>query len=163
MSLRLIAASVALVAASLAVAPDAKAESDCRFTQGYWQNRAQNAADSTTEVWLILRDQPFYLSGITYSQALLVSPRGNAYWVLAHQTVAALANFSNGADPTGPVADALARADQLLSQYTPSQIAALPGSDPLRRELIQLSKVLDDWNNGLIGNGLCSDDSGGHS
>ncbi|WP_226468313.1 hypothetical protein [Luteimonas panaciterrae] len=157
MSFRLAALSLALAVAAVAVPTHAQAaESDCRFTQGYWQNRAQNAGDFTTDIWLSLRDQAFYSSGLTYGQVLLVSPRGNAYWILAHQLVAAQANYANGADPTGDTAAALTRADEILSAYTPQQIAALPKTDPLRQELIQLANTLDDWNNGLIGTGLCS-------
>lgn len=159
MSFRLAAVSVALAVAAVVAPAHADSltpASDCRFTQGYWQNRAQNAGDFTTDIWLSLRDQSFYQSGLTYGQVLVVAPRGNAYWILAHQLVAAQANYANGADPTGDTAAALTRADEILSAYTPQQIAALPKTDPLRQELIQLANTLDDWNNGLIGTGLCS-------
>ena len=83
-------------------------------------------------------------------------PRGNAYWVLAHQDVAAEANAILGADVSGGgVGAALATSEQLLAKYTPAQIAALAKSDPLRAQFIQVASVLDQWNNGLIGTGVC--------
>lgn len=139
-----------------AIAPEARAEGSCQLTQGYWQNRAENAGDLTTEVWMSIRDQPFYLSGLSYRQVLLVPSQGNAYWILAHQLVAAQANYANGAETTALVSESLTRASQLLSQYTPDQIAAQPKSSELRQELIALSRVLDDWNNGLIGSTRCT-------
>lgn len=131
-------------------------QTDCRFTQGYWQNRAINAGDLTTEIWLALREIEFYASGKTYGQVLAVSPRGNAYWILAQQMVAAQANVINGADPTGAPAEALALADALLSTLTPAEVAAMPKYSQQRKDLIQLAIVMDKWNNGLIGTGLCN-------
>lgn len=149
-----------LIAVS-STAIEARAEARCQFTQGYWQNRAQNANDLSTEVWLSVRDQAFYLSGLSYRQVLLVPPKGNAYWILAHQLVASQANYALGAQTPSLVSDALARANQLMGQYTPAQIAATPKNSELRRELIALSRVLDDWNNALIGTGACGDDTTG--
>lgn len=146
-----------------AVVPEARAEGSCQLTQGYWQNRAQNAGDLTTEVWLSIRDQPFYLSGLSYRQVLLVSSQGNAYWILAHQLVAAQANYANGAETPTLVSESLTRAGQLMSQYTPDQIAALPKDSELRQELIELSRVLDDWNNGLIGSTQCTGGENGNN
>lgn len=159
MLFRNVTASLLIAAAALTAAADARAESGCQFTQGYWQNRAQNAGDLSTDVWLTLRYQPFYLSGLTYQQVLQEPSRGNAYWILAHQQVAAQANYVLGAQASTLVADALARANQLMAQYTPAQIAAMPKSSELRQEMIAVSRVLDDWNNGLIGTGTC-DSSG---
>ena len=156
MLFRNVTASLLMAAAGLTAAADARAESGCQFTQGYWQNRAQNAGDLSADVWLTLRYQPFYLSGLTYQQVLQEPSRGNAYWILAHQLVAAQANYALGAQAPLVVSDALARASQLMAQYTPAQILALPKSSELRRELIALSRVLDDWNNGLIGTGECA-------
>lgn len=161
MMFRLVSGGLLAAVMSLAVGvPNAHAEGVCHFTQGYWQNRAQNAGDLTTEVWLSIRDQSFYLSGRSYRQVLTVSPRGNAYWILAHQLVAAQANYANGAQTPLLVSEALTRANELMSQYTPAQIAAMPKSSELRKELIALSRVLDDWNNGLIDTG-CGGDTGG--
>lgn len=151
--------AIAIAMASTAI--DARAEAQCQFTQGYWQNRAQNANDPSTEVWLLIRDDVFYSSGLSYRQVLMVPSQGNAYWILAHQLVAAEANYMLGAQAPTLVSDALARASQLMSQYTPPQIAAMPKGSELRQELIALSRVLDDWNNALIGTGECIDEDAG--
>lgn len=149
-----------VAAAALTVATEARAESGCQFTQGYWQNRAQNAGDLSTDVWLELRSLPFYQSGLNYQQVLQEPSRGNAYWILAHQLVAAQSNYALGAQATLPVADALARSSQLMHQYTPEQIAAMPNASELRQEMIALARVLDDWNNALIGTGQCDEEGG---
>lgn len=155
------AAGWLMAMAGMSVMADAHADAGCQFTQGYWQNRAQNAGDLSTDVWLELRYQPFYLSGLTYQQVLQEPSRGNAYWILAHQLVAAQANYALGAQTSLAVADALTRSSQLLGQYTPDQIAAQPKSSSVRQELIALARTLDDWNNGLIGPGTCTDGGSG--
>jgi hypothetical protein len=154
-------AGLLMAVAGLTATADARAESGCQFTQGYWQNRAQNAGDLSTDVWLTLRYQPFYLSGLTYQQVLQEPSRGNAYWILGHQLVAAQANYTLGAQTPTLVSDALSRASQLMALYTPAQIAAMPKSSEPRQEMIAVSRVLDDWNNGLIGTGTCIDGNGG--
>ena len=161
MQSRIFKCGLAIAIAMASTAVDARAEAQCQFTQGYWQNRAENANDPSTEVWLLIRDDVFYSSGLSYRQVLMVPSQGNAYWILAHQLVAAEANYMLGAQAPSLVSDALARANQLISQYTPAQIAAMPKSSELRQELIALSRVLDDWNNALIGTGECVDDDAG--
>lgn len=155
MSIRMIAASIAVALSTFAAIPAAQAESDCRYTQGYWQNRAQNTSDTTYAAWIFLSQQPFYQSGKTYAEVLVVAPRGNAYWILAHQLVAAEANLLNGADSSGAPADAIAMAQELMRTYTPAQIAAIPKNSELRADFVELAAILDDWNNGLIGTGIC--------
>lgn len=59
-------AGLLMAAAGLLAMADARAEGACQFTQGYWQNRAENAGDLSTEVWLWIRDRPFYASGLSY-------------------------------------------------------------------------------------------------
>lgn len=160
MTLRHAAAGLVLAFSPLAITPAAQAgdSSTCQFTQGYWQNRAQNAGGETSLVWTGLRDKSFYLSGTTYAEVLTISPRGNEYWILAHQLVAAEANWLSGADDTDPdLRHALDRAKALMALTTPEEVAALPKDDPDRIELVELSRVLDDWNNGWIGSGVCSD------
>lgn len=161
MQSRIFKCGLAIAIAMASTAVDARAEAQCQFTQGYWQNRAENANDPSTEVWLLIRDDVFYSSGLSYRQVLLVPSQGNAYWILAHQLVAAEANYMLGAQAPSLVSDALTTANQLMSQYTPAQIAAMPKSSELRQELIALSRVLDDWNNALIGTGQCIDDDTG--
>lgn len=156
MQFRLIAASLLLATTGLGVSTMAHAESDCRYTQGYWQNRAQNTGDITGEIWLALRNVAFYRSGVTYGQVLTFAPRGNAYWILAQQMVAAQANRLNRADTSGAPAQALARSEAIMNAVTPAQIAAEPRNSALRQEMIQLASVLDAWNNGVIGTGRCN-------
>lgn len=43
-------AGLLMAAAGLLAMTDARAEGACQFTQGYWQNRGENAGDLSTEV-----------------------------------------------------------------------------------------------------------------
>lgn len=163
MQFRLLAAAALLAVAGMGTTTSAVAcdhspstPTDCRYTQGYWEHRALYAGNMTSTIWVALRPASFYQSGLTYGQVLALSPRGNAYWILAQQMVAAQANKLNGADTTGAPATALARAIEIMGAVTPSQIAALPRSSALRQEMIRLAATLDAWNNGVIGTGKCN-------
>jgi len=100
----------------------------------------------------------FFFSGKTYYQALWTSPNGNAYWILAHAYIAANLNQLNGADFTAAQA-AFNSATALFSNpaYTPAYIGGLRGSSSLRQTYISLATILDNYNNGLIGPGHCSE------
>jgi hypothetical protein len=82
------------------------------------------------------------------------APKGNAYYNLAQQYIAAELNFLRGADP----ADVQAEFDQakaLFEQYTPDDTAGLKG--PAKREWTDLASILNDYNNGYIGPGYCTE------
>jgi hypothetical protein len=98
-------------------------------------------------------------SGQTYYEVLWTPPQGgNAYYILAHAYIAAQLNFMNGADPSA-VEDANGPAMVLLGLYTPEQVAEFKGKTgkDLRDQFISLAGILDDYNNGLIGPGHCSE------
>ena len=52
---------------------------------------------------------------------------------------------------------AIGTAAGLFSTYTPAQIAALKGNDPLRQQFISLGGLLGSYNEGAIGPGHCSE------
>ena len=98
----------------------------------------------------------FFLSGQSYYNVLWTSPNGNAYYILAHAYIAAKLNQLNGADFTA-AQSAFDTATGLFNTYTPAQIGALRGSSTLRAQFISLATILDNYNNGLIGPGHCSE------
>ena len=115
------------------------------------------------EPWALAdEDAPFFSDDpedLTWIQVLKTSPRGNAYYNLSFQYIAAVLNGlvpdnSAGASVQGK---ALYDANGLFETYKPSDIAGRKGSDPIRKEFIRLAGILSDYNTGEIGPGHCDD------
>jgi hypothetical protein len=131
----------------------------CTLTQGYWKTHSEFGPAPYDDTWAQLpsgASTTFFLSGKTYYQVLWTAPAGNAYYNLAHQYIAAQLNILNGADPSA-AQSAFNSATTLFNTYTPAQIAALKGSSPVRKQFVDLAATLDQYNNGLIGPGHCSE------
>jgi hypothetical protein len=140
---------------------EVECEQSCTLTQGYWKTHSSyGPAKKTDETWDLLGgpDAPFFLSGQSYYQVLWTPPRGNTYYNLAHQYIAAELNVLAGAS-LGDAADAFAAATAVLEAYTPAQIGSLKGKSAteLRSKILALASILDEYNNGLIGPGHCSE------
>jgi len=134
----------------------------CTLTPGYWKTHSEFGPAPYDETWAQLSNgasTPFYLSGQTYYEVLWTTPSGgNAYYILAHAYIAAELNFLNGADPSAAQASFIA-ATALFNTYTPAQIAALRGNNPIRASFLSNATTLDNYNNGLIGPGHCDEES----
>lgn len=129
----------------------------CSLTPGYWKTHSSYGPAPYDDTWALLplgADTPFYLSGKTYYQVLWTQPLGSAYYILAHAYIAAKLNGLNGAD-TSAIASVLASAEAIFSAYTPVQVTLWKGAK--RQAVIDLAKLLDNYNNGLIGPGHCSE------
>jgi hypothetical protein len=127
----------------------------CTFTLGYWKTHSQyGPAAKTDPTWaLIGEDTAFYLSGQTWYQVLNTSSSGgNAYYILAHQYIAAKLNILSGAGSTAAVDAAIASAETFFSTYTPSSTL----SKSVRQAAIAAAGTLDAYNQGAIGPGHCS-------
>ncbi len=134
----------------------------CTYTQGYWQTHSIYGPAPYDPTWaLIGEDAPFYYSGQSYYEAIWTPPSGgNAYYILAHQFIAAELNFLNGASPTAVLA-AFDAAQLLFNDpvNTPAYVKKLKKTNPaLRQYWIDLAEILDDYNNGDIGPGHCEDE-----
>lgn len=126
----------------------------CTLTQGYWKTHSSYGPARFDDTWALLpqgADTAFFGSGLSWYSAFWTAPRGNAYWILAHQFAAATLNGLNGAD-TSVVAAELTAAEALLSSTTPS---TFPASDAATAR--QLAGALDAYNNGVTGPGHCSE------
>jgi hypothetical protein len=77
----------------------------------------------------------------------------NAYYILAHQYIAAKLNLADGASSTPAVSSALSWADGFFVAKTP--VSTL--SKALRAQVIANAETLADYNEGDIGPGHCSD------
>jgi hypothetical protein len=131
----------------------------CTLTPGYWKTHSSYGPAPYDDTWAMLAngaDTPFFLSGQSYYQALWTAPGGNAYYILAHAYIAAQLNQLNGADFTAAQA-AYDQATALFNTYTPAQVAAMRTNSAVRRQFISLASTLDQYNNGYIGPGHCSE------
>ena len=128
----------------------------CTLSPGYWKTHSSRGPAPYHDTWAqIGEDSPFFDTGQSWYEVLWNPPQGNAYYILAHAYVAAYLNGLNGADQ-GVVYSALAEAEALLDEYdgNPQPMSEIRGS--VRRAFVSLAEVLDDYNNGVIGPGACS-------
>jgi hypothetical protein len=127
----------------------------CSLTQGYWKTHSDYGPAPYDDTWLAVGgpDAPFFSSGQSYYQVMWTPPQGNAYYNLAHQYIAAELNKAAGAsfDDAQAAFDA---ATLLFQTYTPDEVAA---DKKLRKDFVPLTATLDDYNNGLIGPGHCTE------
>lgn len=126
----------------------------CTRSKGYWKTHSMYGPASTDPVWsLIGEDTPFYNSGKSWFQALSMSPKGNVYYKLAAQFVAARLNEEAGAD-TSAIDAILDEVDDLFFNH--------PAGDTVGKDdyayWLDLAMQLDLWNTGKTGPGHCDDD-----
>ena len=132
----------------------------CTLTPGYWMTHSHAGGAPYDETWDLLANGEntiFFMSGKSYIEVLSTSPGGNAYFILTFAYIATELNFLNNAGSTPEVDAAFDAATLLLQTYTPAQIAALRGNHPIRKQFVNIAKILDDYNNGLTGPGHCGD------
>jgi hypothetical protein len=131
-------------------------EEGCTRTIGYWKTHSSYGPAPYDPTWaLIGEDTPFFLSGKTNYQVMWTPPQGNAYYILAPQYIAAWLNQLAGAAIPPTVLNAFNTATDLLNTYTPTQVRAMRGNNPMRAQFISIAGILDDYNNGITGPGHC--------
>lgn len=135
-------------------------EGGCTYTQGYWKNHTKYGAPRRDDTWDKIgpqgEDTEFFLAEASYLEVMKTAPKkGNAYYILAPQYIAAKLNILNGASAPEEVQDAISGSEALFSEYTPAEIERLKGNDPLREQFLEYADLLDKYNNGVIGPGHC--------
>jgi hypothetical protein len=131
----------------------------CTLTQGYWKTHSDyGPAKKSDPTWDLLPgglgpDTVFYLSEQTWYEVFWTAPKGNAYYILAHQYEAAVLNILSGAGSTAQVDATIALAEDFFETYTPTD---WPKS--MRGDLIQWAGILGSYNEGLTGPGPCDAD-----
>lgn len=129
----------------------------CTLTQGYWKTHSRYGPAPYDNTWASIgEDTLFFLSGMSYYGVLWTEPKGNVYYVLAHQFIAAELSMLNGASMPDAVLGAWNEAKGLFEAYTPGQIAALKNNSSLRARFNSLAIVLDYYNMGATGPGHCN-------
>jgi hypothetical protein len=137
---------------------DVPCDVGCTLTPGYWKTHSKYGPAPYDSTWDLKDggDAPFFETGYSYYEMLWTdSNGGNAYIILAHAYIAAELNVSNGASIPNEVIEAWEQAGELLVMYQGDM--SIPKNSPDRAVAIQLAEILDDYNNGLIGPGHCSE------
>jgi hypothetical protein len=138
-----------IIALCVCTAPAAAWETYDPHTQGYWKNHPEDwPAPFENLRDLVKYEDNFFYSGQDWMTVLQTSPKGgNAYYILAHQYIAAVLNMYNGNWASYEQID---EAGALFAEYTPADIGKLKGNDPLRKRSVELAEYLDDYNNGRL-------------
>jgi hypothetical protein len=121
---------------------DSAGSDGCTLTQGYWKNH---------DDWPVFEDD--VLCGQSWYDILWTETNGDAWYILGHQWIAATLNVAGGASTDAALDAAFAEAEALL--------VACEISAEDRPAAIELSTVLDAFNNGLVGPGHCDDNDDG--
>lgn len=138
----------------------------CTLTPGYWKTHSKYGPAPYDDTWAMVdpdgEDNAFFDTGQSWYEALWTAPKGgNAYYILAHAYIAGVLNELNGASVPAEVESAMDDAEVLLDEYdgNPESMDGLKGKDAreIRQAFIDTAKLLDDYNNGLIGPGHCTE------
>jgi hypothetical protein len=129
----------------------------CTLTQGYWKTHSQYGPAPYDATWAqVGEDTLFFSSGLTWHQTLSTPPaKGNVYYILAHQYIAAYLNVLRGADTSG-ITGVMDHAALLLSGFQPSTIMSV-ASAAEKSDFMTTAYLLDQYNNGFTGPGHCSE------
>jgi len=115
----------------------------CTFTQGYYKNKGRG----------LLPSGNFFLSGQTWLGVLETEPKkGNAYYVLAHQYIAAVLNAKSASVPSS-VSAAITSATTYFGKATPGDWSANGAYS--KGQLTGWADLLDSYNNGKLGPPHC--------
>ena len=98
-------------------------------------------------------DTTFFLSGQTWFQVFWTAPRGNPYYILADQYMAARLNILNGASSTPTVDATIAWATTFFNTYTPASSL----SSSVKSAALAAATTLGSYNEGAIGPGHCDE------
>ena len=129
----------------------------CTLTPGYWKTHSIYGPAPRDDGWDAARegeDTIFFDSGKTVYEVINTPPKkGNAYYILSFQYIAAWLNWHNGASVPNEVWDALECAENFFGTYTPSSVL----TQEERAAAIACASILADYNEGIIGPGHCDD------
>lgn len=132
---------------------------DCTSGLNYWKSNSSYGPAPYDDTWSILGEKNiFYLSLLTNVEVLSTIPNGNVYYMLAKQYLITKLNMISGSTLQADVSLALAEASSLFSSHTPAQVAVLSSHNILYKQFLSLTKILEDYNAGLTGPGICPEE-----
>jgi len=125
-------------------------ETGCTRTQGYWKRHNEHATPPGLQLdWPPPYDEDDLLCGQTLLEILNTPPQGDAWYILAHQYIAARLNIASGASSTPEVDATLASAEAwLLDNCGGSPASESP-------DALAWAATLERYNRGAIGPGHC--------
>ena len=126
--------------------PAACRRRDVSFTLGFWKNHTSDWPSGFDPKRPFFPERDRHWLG-----ALSTPPKGNAYYILSQQYVAAVLNGASGASVPANVQTAIDGATALHGQRSDSG----PETAPSEAQLIAWANTLDQYNNGLVGPGHC--------
>ena len=142
---------------------------DCTHTQGYWKNHHSGKGQCAPEpdcTWPICEStgvtaEQNTLCGLPWLTIFNTPPKGSAWFILAHQFIAAQLNLKDercNDDTVGAVVSVLGSSKSNLEMCI---LNADPGSDH-GMDMISEANWLDAFNNGNLGPDICfgDDDNG---
>jgi hypothetical protein len=131
----------------------------CTYTQGYWKTHSDQGPAPFDDAWQnVGPDQEatlFFNSGATWYQVWQTPPKGNAFYILAHQYMAAKLNVLNGASSTAGVDAAIAGAEALFGSLPAGSVTLTTAQTTQAKAW---ATTLENYNKGLIGPGHCTDE-----
>jgi hypothetical protein len=133
-----------------------KPTKSCTLTQGYWKQRKHAWPAHPLFPGTTLRDWPFasswfFFGGDKHWQDVLETPpKGDAYYILAHQYIAAVLNQANGAPPVPSVQSTLEKAYLYFSKQATAS----------RTDLTAWADLLAKYNEGKLGVRHCGKSDG---
>ncbi|MHC4363933.1 MAG: hypothetical protein ACYSTJ_00515 [Planctomycetota bacterium] len=142
-------------------------EGGCTLTPGYWKTHSKYGPAPYDNTWALVdpngEDSEFFDTGQSWYEVLWTEPKGgNAYYILGHAYIAAVLNELNGASVPAEVVTAMNDAEVLLDGYdgNPMSMDGLKGKNAklVRAQFIAIAELLDDYNNGIIGPGHCTEE-----
>lgn len=146
--------SVATLRVNTGVCPPKPRDVGCTLTQGYWKNHTWPMhplfPTQPLDQWAAENDWTFFDSGRDWKDILGVAPRGDAYYILAHQYIAAILNAYNGAYLPPEVQQTIGKA---YLWFADASVRATTSRDTV----IGWASLLDDYNKGKLGVSHCRD------
>jgi hypothetical protein len=133
-------------------------DTGCTLTQGYWKTHSEyGPAKKRDAAWDLVgpdgEDSEFFGTGKSWYDVLWTAPGGDPYYNLAHQYIAAKLNILNGTDSTTAVDEAIAGAEAWFAAHQPGETL----TKAQKKQLLDWATTLDNYNNGDIGPGHCSE------
>lgn len=141
---------------TLVTTPPPPEGNGCTYTQGYWKTHSERGPAPYEAAWKNLGPDEeatlFFNSGASWYDTFHTPPRGNGFYILAHQYMAARLNVLDGASSTSDVDAALSGAESLFGGLAAGSTTL---SSEQRTQAIAWAGTLDGYNNGVTGPGHC--------
>ncbi|MBZ5708699.1 hypothetical protein [Nannocystis pusilla] len=140
--------------ASTTVKIKVKCPNGCTRTQGYWKTHSKHGPAPRDAVWDLLLpngpDTQFFKSGKSWLDVFKTPPQGNAYYILAHQYMAAVLNDLADAD-IYQIHELLDLVKSFFEKYGPSEWQAHKD----KAVLTGWASTLEKFNSGNLGATHC--------